>query len=87
MKQEDKLLIKDYRGFKITEEKYIEKPHPQYNYLGFKAENDAGQHIEVVFRVIDMRIKTHDELLDIFLKRVDRFINEIDGILNYNKRR
>ena len=72
--------IKDYRGFIITEEQYIEEPHPQYNYLGFKAENDVGQYIEVIFRDMDMRIKTHDELLDIFLERVDQFIDEIGGI-------
>ena len=72
--------IKDYRGFIITEGQYIEEPHPQYSYLGFKAENDIGQRIEVVFHDIDMRIKTHDELLDIFLKRVDQFIDSLGGI-------
>ena len=72
--------IKDYRGFIITEEQYVEEPYPQYNYLGFKAENDVGQCIEVVFHDIDMRIKTHDELLNIFLKGVDQFIDEIAGI-------
>lgn len=72
--------IKDYRGFIITEEQYIEESHPQYNYLGFKAENDIGQHIEVIFHDMDMRIKTHDELFDIFLKRVDQFIDDIGGI-------
>lgn len=77
MTQEDKtLLIKDYRGFTITGNQYVEKSHPQYNYLGFKAENDIGQHIEVTFHDIDMRCKTCDELLDIFLKRLDEFIEE-----------
>ena len=79
MTQEEKeILMKDYHGFIITEWKYIEKSHPQYNYLGFMAENNIGQHIEVVFHDIDMRCKTHDELLDIFLKRVERFIDEIN---------
>ena len=72
--------VKDYCGFIITEGQYIEEPHPQYNYLGFKAENDIGQYIEVIFHDIDMRIKTHDELLDIFLKRVDQFIDDLGDI-------
>ena len=72
--------IKDHRGFIITEEQYVEEPHPQYNYLRFKAENDIGQYIEITFHDVDMRIKTHDELLDIFIKKLDLFIEEIGGI-------
>jgi hypothetical protein len=72
--------IKDHRGFIITEEQYIEEPHPQYNYLGFRAKNDVGQGLEIVFHDIDMRVMTRDELLNIFLKRLDRFIEEIGGI-------
>jgi len=69
--------ILNYKGFVITETQYIEPQHPQYNYLGFKATNDVGQSIEAAFHDIDLRTKTYHELLDIFLKRLDEFIEEI----------
>lgn len=70
--------IKDYKGFVITASQYIEAGHPQYNYLGFRAENDVEQYIEVVFHDIDLRTKTYHELLNIFLRRIDEFIEEIN---------
>lgn len=68
--------IKDHKGFVVTETQYIEPTHPQYNYLGFRAENDIGHYIEIIFHDIDLRIKSHDELLSIFLRRLDEFIEE-----------
>ena len=61
----------------MAETRYIEEAHPQYNYLGFQATNNVGQYIEVAFHDIDLRIKTYHELLDIFLRRLDKFIEEI----------
>lgn len=68
--------MRDYKGFIITESQYVEEPHPQYNYLSFRAENDMGQYVEVVFHDGDLRVKTYDELLGIFLKHIDRFVEE-----------
>ena len=63
----------NYRGFEITKDKYIEERHPQYNYLCFNATCNK-KHIYVVFRDIDMRIATEEQLLRIFIRRLDRFI-------------
>ena len=65
-----------YKDFVITESQYIEEPHPQYNYLGFMANNSSGQHYEVIFNDLDMRIKTHNELLNIFIEGLDKFIKK-----------
>lgn len=67
-----------YKGFAITESQYIEEPHPQYNYLGFTANNSYGQHYEVIFNDLDMRIKTHNELLNIFIEGLDKFIKKVN---------
>ena len=63
----------NYRGFEITKDKYIEERHPQYNYLCFNATCNK-KHIYMVFRDIDMRIATEEQLLRIFIRRLDRFI-------------
>jgi len=70
--------MNDYKGFIITESKYIEESHPQYNYLAFRAENIIGQYIESVFHDLDLKIKTYDELLNIFLRNLDNFISKIE---------
>jgi peptide methionine sulfoxide reductase MsrA len=73
--------MKDYKGFIITESKYIEESHPQYNYLAFRAENNKGQYTESVFHDLDLKMKTYDELLNIFLRNVNNFINKLEGII------
>ena len=62
-----------YRGFEITKDKYIEERHPQYNYLCFNAICNK-KYLYMVFRDIDMRIATEEQLLRIFISRLDRFI-------------
>lgn len=69
----------EYRGFEITTVKYVEERHPQYNYLSFMARN-GDKHINAVFRDLDMRIKSEEELLSIFKNRIDSFIEEMDII-------
>lgn len=63
----------NYRGFEITKDKYIEERHPQYNYLCFNAICNE-KYLYMVFRDIDMRIATEEQLLRIFISRLDRFI-------------
>jgi hypothetical protein len=63
----------NYKGFDIKIEKYIEKRHPQYNYLGFTA-RCGKRYLNSIFHDLDMRLKSEDELLEIFLKRLDSFI-------------
>lgn len=63
----------DYRGFEITKEKYIEERHPQYNYLSFTAICNE-KYFYIVFRDFDMRITTEEQLLRIFIRRLDKFI-------------
>lgn len=63
----------NYRGFEIIKDKYIEERHPQYNYLCFNAICNE-KHLYMVFRDIDMRIATEEQLLRIFISRLDRFI-------------
>ena len=63
----------NYKGFNITIEKYIEDRHPQYNYLGFTARYEE-KYLNAIFHDLDLRLKTEDELLKIFLKRLDEFI-------------
>lgn len=71
------IIINDYKGFIISESQYIEQYHPQYNCLGFRAENAKKQYIEVSFSDYDIRLKGRDGLLDLFLRQVDRFNNEL----------
>ena len=63
----------NYRGFEIIKDKYIEERHPQYNYLCFNAICNE-KYLYMVFRDIDMRIATEEQLLRIFISRLDRFI-------------
>ena len=63
----------NYRGFEITKEKYIEERHPQYNYLSFTAICNK-KYLYIIFRDIDMRIATEEQLLRIFISRLDEFI-------------
>lgn len=63
----------NYKGFDIKIEKYIEKRHPQYNYLGFTA-RCGKRYLNSIFHDLDMRLKSENELLEIFLKRLDSFI-------------
>lgn len=62
-----------YKGFEIKIEKYIEERHPQYSYLGFTA-RCGEKYLNAIFHDLDMRLKSEDELLKIFLKRLDNFI-------------
>lgn len=62
-----------YKGFEITKKKYIEERHPQYNYLSFTAIYNK-KYLYIVFRDIDMRIATEEQLLRIFINKLDRFI-------------
>ena len=62
-----------YRGFEITKDKYIEERHPQYNYLCFNAICNK-KYLYMGFRDIDMIIATEEQLLRIFISRLDRFI-------------
>lgn len=63
----------NYKGFEIIKNKYIEKRHPWYNYLSFIAIHNE-KYLYVVFRDIDMRVNTEEELLKIFISRLDKFI-------------
>lgn len=63
----------NYKGFKITTEKYIEERHPQYNYLGFTA-RQGKKYLTAIFYDFDIRLKTEEELLKVFLEGLDRFI-------------
>lgn len=63
----------DYRGFEITKKKYIEERHPQYNYLSFTAVCNE-KYLYIVFRDIDMRIASEEQLLRIFISKLDEFI-------------
>lgn len=63
----------NYRGFEIIKDKYIEERHPQYNYLSFNAICNE-KYLYMIFKDIDMRIATEEQLLKIFISRFDRFI-------------
>ncbi len=63
----------NYKGFEIKIEEYIEKRHPQYNYLGFTARR-GEKYLNAIFHDLDMRLKSKNELLEIFLKRLNSFI-------------
>ena len=63
----------NYRGFEITKDKYIEERHPQYNYLCFNAICNE-KYLYMAFLAIDMRIATEEQLLRIFISRLDEFI-------------
>ncbi len=88
----------NYKGFEIKIAKYIEERHPQYNYLGFEAR--CGEKcLHAIFHDLDMRLKSEDELLKVFLKRLDNFIeyntdksaehptNEGEDIVRYSSER
>lgn len=62
-----------YKNFEIFKHKYIEDRHPQYNYLSFTAIYNK-KYLYVVFRDIDMRLSTEEQLLTVFKNSIDDFI-------------
>lgn len=63
----------NYKGFEIIKKKYTEERHPWYNYLSFTAVCNE-KYLYVVFRDIDMRTTTEEQLLKIFISRLDEFV-------------
>lgn len=62
-----------YKNFEIIKNKYIEDRHPQYNYLSFIAIYNK-KYLYAVFRDIDMRLSTEEQLLTVFKNSIDDFI-------------
>ena len=77
----------EYRGFEITAGRYIDERHPQYNRLSFTAK-DGQKYIDAVFHDLDTRVKSEEELMEIFMKRIDDFIEDTTKQLtNMDKKR
>lgn len=68
-------IIGYYKGFELHKSEYREKPHPQYNYLGYSARRE-NHYIQVKYTDLEIRIIPIEMLFLKFIQRLDRFIFE-----------